>query len=185
MHIGDKAQTVVKRELLTAWCSSQSIDFKKNKVWRISGNKFRDRTKNLFDARRCGASTHSARKIQSALRHANFLVFRFFMTNIDLTSTDSWCKHRYAQREWPARFGWTREPDRINASEWHTEAFRDQYEATNTPVLIRGLTDTWPAKSRWQLDALVENYGDVYFKVGESDSGSSVRLKVLEFSRYR
>jgi len=45
--------------------------------------------------------------------------------------------------------------DRIHYSNASLSRFRDQYVATQTPVVITGLTDNWPAMN-WSIETLAE-----------------------------
>jgi len=40
------------------------------------------------------------------------------------------------------------------------DEFRDEYYATNRPVIITGMMDDWPAMRKWNLDYFAETFGD-------------------------
>ncbi|KAG5543961.1 hypothetical protein RHGRI_016641 [Rhododendron griersonianum] len=46
------------------------------------------------------------------------------------------------------------------------EDFHQEFDAKK-PVLISGLTDTWPARQTWTIDQLLLNYGDTAFKISQ------------------
>lgn len=74
--------------------------------------------------------------------------------------------------------------ERINAKEVSPEEFIERFEAPNKPVVIRQLTDDWPAKHRWTLERLAKKYRNQKFKCGEDNSGCAVRLKLKYFADY-
>mmetsp|Transcript_758 Transcript_758/g.1590 ORF Transcript_758/g.1590 Transcript_758/m.1590 type:complete len:209 (-) Transcript_758:412-1038(-) len=72
------------------------------------------------------------------------------------------------------------------ASSMTTEMFVTKYEATNTPVLIKGVVDEeeWPASRRWTLERLKEDFRDRKLKCGEDDDGYTIRVTVRNFTKY-
>jgi hypothetical protein len=45
------------------------------------------------------------------------------------------------------------------------ERFVELFEAPRQPVVITGLTDTWPAVQQWTPQALLQQFRDHKFKV--------------------
>lgn len=50
-------------------------------------------------------------------------------------------------------------------------------------VLITDLTKDWPAQKSWNLSQLVENYGEVEFKVSQSH-GKKIKMKLKDYASY-
>lgn len=50
-------------------------------------------------------------------------------------------------------------------------------------VLITDLTKDWPAQKSWNLSQLVENYGEVAFKVSQSH-GKKIKMKLKDYASY-
>lgn len=46
------------------------------------------------------------------------------------------------------------------------EQFVAQYEAPRVPVVLKGLTDAWPAQQEWTPEKLLEHFREHRFKVG-------------------
>ncbi|CAL1390313.1 unnamed protein product [Linum trigynum] len=57
--------------------------------------------------------------------------------------------------------------------------FRHQYDGKK-PVLLLGLTDSWPARSSWTIDQLTAKYGDKSFRISQR----STRKISMEFKDY-
>jgi hypothetical protein len=51
-------------------------------------------------------------------------------------------------------------------------------------VIITGVTDDWPGMKEWQLNRLVERFGNSLFKIGESDSGRKLKITLKEYAEY-
>ena len=64
--------------------------------------------------------------------------------------------------------------------------FVERYERTYTPVLLRGCINeqNWPAKERWTIDRLKEDFRDRRFKCGEDDDGRTIRVTMRDFAKY-
>jgi hypothetical protein len=55
-------------------------------------------------------------------------------------------------------------------------------ELQSEPCLMKDVIASWPAMkygTQWPMEVLLERWGEFYFKVGESVSGSVVSVKVL------
>lgn len=76
--------------------------------------------------------------------------------------------------------------ERIDAGAVSEAEFADRYERGSRPVIVSGLTDSWPATSerRWCVEALLRAHGGDRFKVGEDDDGYAVYVKLKYFVRY-
>lgn len=64
------------------------------------------------------------------------------------------------------------------------EEFVQRFEQPQLPVVIRGLTEQWPAASTWTFPQLAQLYGKHRFKVGSDDDGYAVRLKLKYYLHY-
>lgn len=75
--------------------------------------------------------------------------------------------------------------DRIHVKDYSIERFIEEYEEPNLPVMIKGVTDNWPAMKKWTFEALARNrYRNVRMKCGEDDDGYSVKVKLKYFLQY-
>jgi len=50
----------------------------------------------------------------------------------------------------------------------HKAVNRTWLLSQEAPVLIRGATDGWAGRSKWQLESMIETYGDAYYHVEHS-----------------
>jgi hypothetical protein len=50
------------------------------------------------------------------------------------------------------------------------ESFIEDYWTACYPVVIRGLTDDWPARSKWSFEWMADNYGDELIEIQEGRS---------------
>jgi len=60
--------------------------------------------------------------------------------------------------------------------------FVRRFERPRLPVVLTGLCDPWPAAERWQLDRLLERFGDHKFKVqvpGDADACKSLSAQMV------
>lgn len=46
------------------------------------------------------------------------------------------------------------------------------------------MTDDWAGMKEWQLDKLVQRFGNALFKIGESDSGRKLKVTLKEYAEY-
>lgn len=60
--------------------------------------------------------------------------------------------------------------------------FYNEYDAKK-PVLLTGLADTWPARHQWTTDQLLQNYGDVAFKISQRSS-RKISMKFKDYVSY-
>lgn len=74
----------------------------------------------------------------------------------------------------------------ILASEITPEVFREDFERSRIPVIIRGALKAWPSISegRWSVEALLRRFKHTLFKVGEDDKGRKLKLKLKTFLDY-
>nr|XP_027092184.1 F-box protein At1g78280-like [Coffea arabica] len=59
------------------------------------------------------------------------------------------------------------------------QEFYDDYDGQK-PVLISGLADTWPARNSWTFEQLLQNYGDLAFRLSQRSS----RKVMMTFKDY-
>eukprot|EP01138_Halocafeteria_seosinensis_P003698 gb/GECG01003779.1/.p1 GENE.gb/GECG01003779.1/~~gb/GECG01003779.1/.p1 ORF type:complete len:432 (+),score=35.55 gb/GECG01003779.1/:1-1296(+) len=105
------------------------------------------------------------------------------------------CRGDLRLREWTKQgYSWTSEPlkfpsqlghiAREHAKTLSKNDFIEKYEKFDLPVIIDGIVDEWPAKTRWEIEEIYEKYRHRKFKCGEDDDGRSVRIKMKYFLRY-
>mmetsp|Transcript_47188 Transcript_47188/g.98409 ORF Transcript_47188/g.98409 Transcript_47188/m.98409 type:complete len:443 (+) Transcript_47188:23-1351(+) len=73
---------------------------------------------------------------------------------------------------------------RVKRGELSVEEFLKEFAAQSRPVIIEDACSSWPASSRWSLDALEERFRHVDFKVGKTDKGKNIQLKMKYFADY-
>ncbi|CAE7262076.1 jmjd6 [Symbiodinium sp. CCMP2456] len=73
---------------------------------------------------------------------------------------------------------------RVKRGELSAEEFLKEFAAKSRPVIIEDACSSWPASSRWSLDALEERFRHVDFKVGKTDKGKNIQLKMKYFADY-
>jgi histone arginine demethylase JMJD6 len=76
------------------------------------------------------------------------------------------------------------ELDRVDGRDMDAKLFRKRYIKPAKPCVISGLMDKWPAMQVWNKEVLLKSHRSALFKVGESDTGKSVRIKLKHFYRY-
>ncbi|CAF1524946.1 unnamed protein product [Didymodactylos carnosus] len=74
--------------------------------------------------------------------------------------------------------------ERIDARNVTHEEFIERYERPGIPVMIQHSIDSWPAFDKWTTTRLGKKYRNQKFKVGEDDSGHSVKIKMKYFLDY-
>ncbi|KAI4337674.1 hypothetical protein L6164_016059 [Bauhinia variegata] len=60
--------------------------------------------------------------------------------------------------------------------------FHDEYDCKK-PVILTGLAEMWPARSKWTTDQLLLNYGDVAFKISQRTS-RKIKMKLKGYVFY-
>lgn len=55
---------------------------------------------------------------------------------------------------------------RRDGSSLSAHDFKEQFELPNTPVLLSGIVNQWPATRNWTVDRLIERCSDVMFEAG-------------------
>ncbi|AES73073.2 putative transcription factor & chromatin remodeling &Metalloenzymes JmjC family [Medicago truncatula] len=60
--------------------------------------------------------------------------------------------------------------------------FSNKYDMKK-PVMLNGLADAWPARQKWTTDQLLQNYGDVAFKISQRSS-KKVSMKFKDYVSY-
>lgn len=73
---------------------------------------------------------------------------------------------------------------RIHADEVSVEEFIEKFEKPCRPVIIQGITKNWPGQELWQINKLIERFGESMFKIGESDSGRKLKVSLNEYIEY-
>jgi histone arginine demethylase JMJD6 len=110
----------------------------------------------------------------------------------DLKSLSDWSKQQWyirwphAKRELEEIFPDTIGIDRIHCSDVPTvENFREKYEIPSIPIVIHGLADDWPARTRWNAYDLYKDYRAIKLKAGEDDEENPLKVRVKTFLRYQ
>ena len=99
---------------------------------------------------------------------------------------EDWSKHGYARSDIISHLRTTIRDmvPRVDAAETTPEQFIERFERPALPAVVAGLDRGWAAHERWTLDALLREYGDERFKVGEDDEGYAVYVKLKYYVRY-
>lgn len=74
--------------------------------------------------------------------------------------------------------------ERIDTNKVSHEEFIERYEKPLRPVVLRNVTESWPAREKWNLEYLSKRYRNRKFKCGEDDLGYNVELKLKHFIYY-
>ena len=65
------------------------------------------------------------------------------------------------------------------------EAFVEEYERPNKPVLITGMIDHWPALQEWTADRFASHFPDLPLRTnGRSTNGRRYRMKAFDYFAY-
>ena len=72
----------------------------------------------------------------------------------------------------------------IPHSEMTTERFFKEYEETNTPVLIKGASKTWPAVQRWNRDYLLSVASDKRFRATSGAAPLPAQFTLSDYLNY-
>ncbi|RWW63145.1 hypothetical protein BHE74_00029691 [Ensete ventricosum] len=62
------------------------------------------------------------------------------------------------------------------------EEFQSEYDGKK-PVLLTELANTWPARTKWMVDQLSLNYGDVAFRISQRTS-KKITMKFRDYVSY-
>ncbi|KAM0904304.1 hypothetical protein ACQ4PT_018096 [Festuca glaucescens] len=62
------------------------------------------------------------------------------------------------------------------------DQFRSQYDG-NCPVVLGKLVETWPARTKWTMQQLVHDYGDVTFRISQR-SPQKIIMKLKDYVSY-
>ncbi|CAE8617030.1 unnamed protein product [Polarella glacialis] len=73
---------------------------------------------------------------------------------------------------------------RVRRCDITLEEFQKEYVEKDRPVIVEGACSDWPAMSRWSTEALDERFRHVDFKVGKTDKGKNINLKMKYFLDY-
>ncbi|KAI9297335.1 Clavaminate synthase-like protein [Neoconidiobolus thromboides FSU 785] len=73
---------------------------------------------------------------------------------------------------------------RIDYISTSREEFIEKYEKLNIPVIIKGLTDLWPAKNKWNEEYFTQVYANEKFRVGHDDKNNGVYIKMKHYFSY-
>ena len=101
----------------------------------------------------------------------------------DLKQPEDWTKYRYVSKD----SVWYRSVDhidRIHCKDMSCDDFVNNFEKSERPVMIQGLTESWPASQKWNWKTLCRDYGNVRFQCGDDDNGKSMKLKLKHFFGY-
>ncbi len=80
--------------------------------------------------------------------------------------------------------------ERVDYAELTGEEFVRRFVQTKTPVIVRGVVDSWKGREQlnWKVraaeQAMFERFKHREFKVGESDSGRTLRVEFKHFLEY-
>ncbi|VDN01546.1 unnamed protein product [Thelazia callipaeda] len=120
----------------------------------------------------------------SQYRFGHHIQFAKRKTRSEL-SDDDWSSAKYHRTFELLSEGLTKDNiERVDASELTVEQFVENYESRHVPVILTGLTSSWPATKKWTLPTLLKKYRNQKFKCGEDDNGHSVKLKMKYFLEY-
>eukprot|EP00922_Rhytidocystis_sp_ex-Travisia-forbesii_P039160 GHVS01058283.1.p1 GENE.GHVS01058283.1~~GHVS01058283.1.p1 ORF type:complete len:613 (-),score=70.52 GHVS01058283.1:169-2007(-) len=72
----------------------------------------------------------------------------------------------------------------VRAKDLSVNDFIERFEKTNTPVIIRGCIDHWPAMQKWNVETLSRLHKKGLFKVGEDDDGHRIKMRLKYFLDY-
>ena len=89
----------------------------------------------------------------------------------DLKQPEDWTKYRYVSKD----SVWYRSVDhidRIHCKDMSCDDFVNNFEKSERPVMIQGLTESWPASQKWNWKTLCRDYGNVRFQCGDDDNGT-------------
>ncbi|KAF9612080.1 hypothetical protein IFM89_037999 [Coptis chinensis] len=62
------------------------------------------------------------------------------------------------------------------------DEFHNEYDGRK-PVLLTEIAETWPARSTWTTEQLLQNYGDTKFKISQRSSGK-ITMKFKDYVSY-
>lgn len=57
------------------------------------------------------------------------------------------------------------------------------FDESHPQVMLNGLANTWPARQKWTTDQLLQNYGDVAFKISQRSS-KKISMKFKDYVSY-
>jgi histone arginine demethylase JMJD6 len=73
---------------------------------------------------------------------------------------------------------------RIHTDKLSVADFRSQFEIPNKPVIIEGLTSSWPSHG-WTFESLLHSkYAHAKFRVGDDDNGRAIRIPLKNYIHY-
>uniref|UniRef100_A0A7S1ALC0 JmjC domain-containing protein n=1 Tax=Noctiluca scintillans TaxID=2966 RepID=A0A7S1ALC0_NOCSC len=73
---------------------------------------------------------------------------------------------------------------RVKRSDITPEWFQEHYASKSRPVIVEGVTNHWPAMTRWNVDAMEERFRHTSFKVAKDDKGKKLRTKFKYYADY-
>lgn len=120
--------------------------------------------------RRCGGKPATATPEVAPIRRANSVFSDELYQPWFLASApypEAWISHESI----PRRAGLT------------AEAFSEQYEDKNLPVVVTDWTAGWAAHQNWAVDRLANDHNDVRFEVFDEYTGP-VQMKLDKYARY-
>lgn len=74
--------------------------------------------------------------------------------------------------------------ERIDYQKVSREEFIEAFERPNKPAIITNFAEHWSSSHRWSWKYLYKKYKDTRFKLGESDSGRTLRVEFKYFLEY-
>lgn len=93
----------------------------------------------------------------------------------------SWlCRSFALQPSWLS----THTVETINHSDLTTKLFLEQYEETNTPLLIKGASSSWPALKKWNAEYLIETTRDKSFRATSGAAPLPAQFSMENYVKY-
>uniref|UniRef100_A0A158Q8M6 JmjC domain-containing protein n=1 Tax=Elaeophora elaphi TaxID=1147741 RepID=A0A158Q8M6_9BILA len=133
--------------------------------------------------------SHPIQRLQRCILHAKHQVRPgalsvLLLWKYDKLLRDDWSSAKYCETFETLSEKLTRDNiERVDASKITVEEFAENYESRHIPIILTGLTTSWPAIRKWSIPTLLKKYRNQRFKCG-ADSGRVVKLKMKYFLEY-
>ena len=72
----------------------------------------------------------------------------------------------------------------IDHSKLTTRVFLEEYEETNTPLLIKGASSSWPAMKKWNTEYLIESTNGKSFRTTSGAAPLPAQFSMDNYSKY-